>query len=65
MKTFEGEIWTEGSNEPLIYQTDEKSIKDAYKRAMESIEHLNKHGIKCRLIRVQENKLIRRNGRRN
>lgn len=54
MKTFEVEIWTEDCNEPLIYQIDEESIKDAYKRAAKSIKMLKMHGMKCRLTRVQE-----------
>ena len=65
MKTFETEIWTEDCNETLIYQTDEASIKDAYKRAVKSIKILKMHGMKCRLIRVQEIKYNKKNGKKN
>lgn len=52
MKTFEVEIWTEDCKEPLIYQIDEESIQDAYKRAIKSVKVLRIHGMRCRLKRV-------------
>lgn len=54
MKTFEIEIWTEDCREPLIYQVNEDSFKEAYKRAKESIKVLKMHGMTCKLTRIQE-----------
>lgn len=54
MKTFEVEIWTEDCKEPLIYQIGEDSFSDAYRRAQMSVKVLRMHGMKCRLIKIQE-----------
>ncbi len=54
MKTFETEIWVEGFEGNLIYQTDESSFRDAYNRAMKTINTHKKYGRNCKLIRVQK-----------
>lgn len=60
MKTFEVEIWTEDCNEELIYQINEESINDAFKRAIKSIKVLRMNGMKCKLRRIHELKKNKR-----
>lgn len=53
MKKFEIEIWIEGFEQHLIYQTDEKCFADAFNAAMITVFAHQKYKRKCRIIRIQ------------
>ena len=53
MKKYEIEIWIQGFEQNLIYQTDERSFADAFNAAMVTVFAHKKYKRKCRVIRIQ------------